>query len=131
MPLRFLTAKQIVHMHDVLLRRYGGEEGGGHRGAHDEGVDAAVQAVKNSYYETPQELAAAYAVYIVQGYVFIDGNKRAGRAAMLTFLEANGLSAGAAARDPRVVVELQRRAEDGESSGVLIAWLASLLQQEV
>jgi prophage maintenance system killer protein len=82
MPLRFLTAKQIAHMHDVLLRQYGGEEGGGHRGANNEGVDAAVQAVKNSYYETPQELAAAYAVYIIQGHVFMDGNKRAGRAAM-------------------------------------------------
>ena len=130
MSLRFLTAKQIVHMHDVLLRRYGGEEGGGHRGVDNEGVDAAVQAVKNSYYEIPQELAAAYAVYIVQGHVFMDGNKRAGCAAMLTFLEANGLSVGAPARDPRVMVELQQRAEAGESSGSLIAWLASLLGRE-
>lgn len=131
MSLRFLTAKQIVHMHDVLLRRYGGEDGGGHRGAGMEGVDAAVQAVKNSYYETPRELAAAYAVYIVQGHVFMDGNKRARRAAMLAFLEANGLSAGAPARNPRVMVELQRRAEAGESTGSLIAWLASLLGREV
>jgi death-on-curing family protein len=127
MALRFLTADQIVHMHDVLLRRYGGEEGRGHRGPGNEGVDAAVQAVKNSYYEDPRELAAAYAVYVVQGHVFMDGNKRAGRAAMLAFLHANGLSAGAAARDPRVMVELQRRAEAGESSGSLIAWLSGLL----
>ncbi len=128
MPLRFLTADQLVHMHDVLLRRYGGEEGGGHRGPGNKGVDAAVQAVKNSYYEDPLELAAAYAVYVVQGHVFMDGNKRAGRAAMLAFLQANGLSAGAPARDPRVMVELQQRAEGGESTGSLIAWLAGLLQ---
>ena len=61
MSLRFLTASQVVHMHDLLLRRYGGEEGGGHRGSDNEGVEAAVQAVKSSYYEDPRELAAAYA----------------------------------------------------------------------
>jgi death on curing protein len=127
MPLRFLTADQILHMHDVLLSRYGGEEGGGHRGPGSEGVDAAVQAVKNSYYDDPRELAAAYAVYMVQGHVFMDGNKRAGSAAMLTFLQANGLSAAAPARDPRVMVELQQRAEAGESTSSLIAWLAGLL----
>jgi death-on-curing protein len=127
MAVRFLTAAQIVHMHDVLLRRYGGEEGGGHRGASNEGVEAAVQAVKNSYYTRPEELAAAYAVYIVQGHVFMDGNKRAGLAAMLTFLQANGLSARPAARAPRVMVELQERAEKGESSASLVAWLAGLI----
>jgi death-on-curing protein len=125
--MRFLTAGQIAAMHDVLLERYGGEEGGGHRGPANEGVDAAVQAVKNSYYDDPRELAAAYAVYIVQGHVFMDGNKRAGHAAMLTFLQANGLAASPAACDPAVMVELQERAEDGESTGSLIRWLAGLL----
>ena len=84
--LRFLSAEQVVAVHDTLLTRYGGRMGGGPRGQAYEGVDAAVQAVKNSYYETVEELAAAYAVYIVQGHVFADGNKRTGAAAMLTFL---------------------------------------------
>ena len=90
--LRFLTADQVIAMHDALLERFGGLAGGGPRGESFEGVDAAVQAVKNSYYETIEELAAAYAVYLVQGNVFLDGNKRAGAAAMLTFLQANGAS---------------------------------------
>lgn len=54
-------------MHHDLLRRFGGLPGDGLRGEAYEGVDAAVQAVKNSYYDSVAELAAAYAVYIVQG----------------------------------------------------------------
>ena len=55
--MKFLSAEEIVTMHEKLLELYGGEEGGGHRGAGYEGVEAAVQAVNNSYYETLEELA--------------------------------------------------------------------------
>jgi len=84
--LRFLSPEQIIVIHDTLLGATGGRGGGGPRGAAYEGVDAAAQAVKNSYYESLEELAAAYAVYIAQGHVFADGNKRTGAATMLTFL---------------------------------------------
>jgi death on curing protein len=126
--LRFLSLEHIVALHDALLRQTGGLAGGGHRGSAYEEVDAAVQAVKNSYYDTAEELAAAYAVYIVQGHVFADGNKRTGAAAMLTFLHANG------ARTPlgderlaTLMIELQRRAESGEDAARLIRWVAEQL----
>ncbi len=45
--------------------------------------DVLGRAVKNSYYASPHEPAAAYAVYSVQGHVFADGNKRTGAAADL------------------------------------------------
>ncbi|HBH02252.1 MAG TPA: type II toxin-antitoxin system death-on-curing family toxin [Candidatus Rokubacteria bacterium] len=129
-PLRFLSPEQVVAIHDTLLRRTGGLGGGGHRGESYEGVDAAVQAVKNSYYERVEELAAAYAVYIVQGHVFADGNKRTGAAAMLTFLEANGrrteLTEG---RLAAMMVDLQRRAESGEDAARLIQWIARALAE--
>jgi death-on-curing protein len=123
-----LTAEQVVGMHDALVEEFGGASGGGPRGGGYEGVDAAVQAVKNSYYETLEELAAAYAVYIVQGHVFLDGNKRAGAAAMLTFLEANGLTIRIAADAlASTMIDLQRRAEAGEGSSRLIADLGAQL----
>lgn len=125
---RFLTADQIVGMHDALLERFGGLAGGGPRGESYEGVDAAVQAVKNSYYETIEELAAAYAVYIVQGHVFLDGNKRTGAAAMLTFLEANGVSVRIAPEElASTMIDLQARSESGEAASRLIAAIASWL----
>lgn len=127
-PLRFLSPEQVVAIHDALLGRTGGLGGGGHRGGSYEGVDAAVQAVKNSYYERVEELAAGYAVYIVQGHVFADGSKRTGAAAMLTFLEANGRRTElAGTRLAAMMVDLQRRAESGEDAARLIQWIARAL----
>ncbi len=124
-PLRFLAPEQIIAIHDTLLGATGGRGGGGPRGAAYEGVDAAAQAVKNSYYETLEELAAAYAVYIVQGHVFADGNKRTGAATMLTFLRANGRrTAISDERLAAMMIELQRRAESGEDVGRLVRWIA-------
>ena len=126
---RYLTADQIVHAHQILLERWGGDEGGGHRGASYEGVEAAMQAVKNSYYEPLVDLAAAYAVYIVQGHVFLDGNKRTGAAAMLAFLELNG--SRLAMRNTRLfelMIDLQERSESGESTATLVHWLSSSLE---
>jgi death-on-curing protein len=125
---RFLSSEQVVAMHAELLKRWGGAEGGGHRGSEHEGVEAAVQAVKNSYYESREELAAAYAVYIVQGHVFLDGNKRTGAAAMLTFLLAN---AGRTLRSSNelalAMLELQARAQAGERTDQVVSWLSTLL----
>lgn len=115
-------------MHDALLEQFGGLAGGGPRGASYEGAEAAVQAVRNSYYETVEELAAAYAVYLVQGHVFLDGNKRAGAAAMLTFLEANGASVRIPPEElASMMIDLQKRSEAGEDASRLISGFASLL----
>lgn len=124
----FLTAEQVVAMHDALLEQFGGLGGGGPRGDAYEGVEAAIQAVKNSYYESVHELAAAYAVYLVQGHVFLDGNKRTGAAAMLTFLEANRAAVRIPPEDlASMMIDLQTRAERGESPSRLIADIASVL----
>src|SRR5712692_7763708 len=99
-------------MHDALVEQFGGLAGGGPRGGSYEGVEAAVQSVKNSYYETVEELAAAYAVYLVQGHVFFDGNKRAGAAAMLTFLEANAMPVRIPPEElASLMIDLQQRSE--------------------
>lgn len=125
---RFLTAEQVIAMHDALLEQFGGLAGGGPRGEAYQGVEAAVQAVKNSYYERVEELAAAYAVYLVQGHVFLDGNKRAGAAAMLTFLEANAVAVRIPPEElAAMMIDLQTRIEAGEAASRLIADIASVL----
>jgi death-on-curing protein len=128
--MRFLSSDQVVAMHSALIERWGGAKGGGHRGVEYEGVEAAVQAVKNSYYESRDALAAAYAVYVVQGHVFMDGNKRTGAAAMLTFLLANGGRTGRSSSEvAQAMLELQARAEAGERTDQLVSWLATLLSR--
>jgi death-on-curing protein len=128
--IHFLSADQVIAMHEELLEAYGGDEGGGHRGASYEGAEAAVQAVKNSYYESVEELAAAYAVYIVQGHVFMDGNKRAASAAMLTFLDANGGRTRLTKQQVTdLMFDLQVRVESGASprTNDLVVWIAGQL----
>jgi death-on-curing protein len=126
--LRFLTAEQVIAMHEAVLEQFGGLGGGGPRGGSYEGVEAAVQAVKTSYYETPEELAAVYGVYIVQGHVFLDGNKRAGAAAMLTFLQANRAAITIPPEElASMMIDLQRRSEAGEDASRLVASIASVL----
>ena len=128
--MKFLSTEQVVAMHAMLLERWGGSQGGGHRGVEYEGVEAAVQGVKNSYYESREELAAAYAVYVVQGHVFMDGNKRTGAAAMLTFLLANGgRTSRSSSEVARAMLELQARAEAGKRTDQLVAWLSTLLSR--
>jgi death-on-curing protein len=126
----FLSVEQAVLIHEEMLRRYGGSELPGHRGR-EEGVTAAVLAVENSYYEDPFELAAAYAVYIVMGHVFGDGNKRAGSGAALTFLAVNGILLRARPGELRdAMLEVQRRAEaePRPATSELIAWMARWLR---
>ncbi len=130
--IRFLTGARIVEIHNIVLATYGGDDGGGHRGATNEGAEAAAQAVRNAYYTTRRQLAAAYAVYIVQGHVFLDGNKRTGAATMLLFLAVNGVrprrwNARSVRGNQAILLTLQNRARAGASAGALVAWLATKL----
>ena len=119
--LRFLTVEQVLAIHDAMLERFGGSPGGGPRGEAFEGVDAAVQAVKNSYYETVEELAAAHAIYIVQGHVFLDGNKRTALSSAAIFLHLNGFETSFpvenAERFMLAAAQRQRSLEE------IVAWL--------
>jgi len=126
----FLSALQVLRIHDELLRRYGGSAIPGH-GGEEEGANAAVLAVENSYYEEVFELAAAYAVYIVMGHVFGDGNKRTGSGAALTFLQLNHVTLRVAPQKLRdAMLELQERAETEPRppASDLVAWLAKRLR---
>ncbi|PYV10255.1 MAG: type II toxin-antitoxin system death-on-curing family toxin [Acidobacteria bacterium] len=126
----FLSVEQVVLIHDEMLRRFGGSVLPGHRGQ-EEGVTAAVLAVENSYYDDLFELTAAYAVYIVMGHVFGDGNKRGGSGAALTFLAVNGIHLRARPQDLRdAMLEVQRRAEaePRPATSELIAWMALWLR---
>lgn len=66
MTFTHLAPETVVELHEMGLRAFGGQEGGGHRGAHYEGVYAAVENAHNSYYENLSEVAASYAVYVAE-----------------------------------------------------------------
>lgn len=77
-----------------------------------------------------RDLDLFLAIYIVQGHVFLDGNKRAGAAAMLTFLEANGISVPFVPEAlAALMIDLQKRCEAGEGASRLILDVAASLSR--
>ena len=77
------------------------------------------------------QLAAAVAYGLVRNHPFLDGNKRAGSGAALTFLAVNGIHLRARPQDLRdAMLEVQRRAEaePRPATSELIAWMALWLR---
>lgn len=94
MTFDYLTAEDIINLHELGLERYGGKPGLDE----NEGyacVDAKSYLPQQSFagiekYKTLTEKAAAYMYFISIGHCFVDGNKRTGYLAASTFLNLNG-----------------------------------------
>ena len=79
----------------LLIHRQQMDLFGGPSGVRDEGLldSALARPVNLLTYKAPSlvEMAAAYAFGIVKNHPFLDGNKRTGFLAAVTFLERNGI----------------------------------------
>lgn len=87
----FLSVEQVKLFHWKGLEHSGGLEGIRDKKA----LESAVMQPQNVYYYGSRsvfEVAAAYCYHIAESQAFIDGNKRTGVIAGLTFLELNGIS---------------------------------------
>ena len=86
----WLSVKECLIAHEILVVRFGGTHG-----LRDAGLlDSALNKPRQLFcYGSPtlHEMAAAYAFGIVKNHPFLDGNKRAGFIAASLFLESNGL----------------------------------------
>jgi death-on-curing protein len=90
---RFLALEEVLEIHQDQIARYGGSAGVRDIGLLDSAVRSpeatfAGQFLLNGIFE----MAAVYLVHLVKNHAFIDGNKRVGTAAALTFLQLNGIS---------------------------------------
>lgn len=88
----FLTSDDVVELHRLQLRRFGGAAGIRDIGLLESAV-AQPAAVFSGMYLNPGlfDMAAAYLYHIVRNHAFIDGNKRTGLLAALVFLDLNGV----------------------------------------
>jgi len=89
----FLTVEDVLLLHELQIERYGGAEGVRDHG----GLDSAVAMPRMTFdgelvHADLFEMAAAYAFHIAENQPFVDGNKRAGLAAALVFLDINGVT---------------------------------------
>jgi len=106
--MRYLSLGEVVDLHRRVLQTTGGASG-----IRDFGVlESVIAQPKASFggvelYPTLIEKAAALAFSLVQGHPFVDGNKRAGHAAMETFLVLNGTEIDAPVDDQeRLMLDL-------------------------
>jgi death-on-curing protein len=82
----YLTTTDILAMHAVLLKRYGGADGLRDAGA----LEAAVFRPQSGYYADVTQEACALLESLLINHPFIDGNKRVAFAACDVFLRING-----------------------------------------
>lgn len=81
-----------MEIHRDQIERYGGTVGIRNNGLLESAL-AAPQAGFGGHYLHGDlfEMASAYLFHLVQNHPFLDGNKRVGTAATLTFLVMNGI----------------------------------------
>jgi death-on-curing protein len=82
----YLTLDEVLRIHDVLLREFGGAAG-----VRDHGlVESALLRPQTGYYADLIEEAAALWESLAMNHGFVDGNKRVAYACVELFLQANG-----------------------------------------
>jgi death-on-curing protein len=86
----FLTLDEILETHDQQIERYGGSGGLRDLG----GLESAIATPQATFggeflHPTIPPMAAAYLFHLCQNHAFIDGNKRVGANAAITFLLMN------------------------------------------
>ena len=118
----WIEEREVLAIHDRLLALYGGAAG-----LRDAALLASALARPRQHqaYSSPSiiEMAAIYTSAIVSNHPFIDGNKRAGLAAGILFLELNGFDFKASEEDATQAV-LALAAGDLDEAG-FAAWLTS------
>jgi death on curing protein len=86
----FLTLDEVLEIHDQQIERYGGSHG-----LRDQaGLESAVATPQATFggellHSSIPAMAAAYLFHLCQNHAFIDGNKRVGANAAITFLLMN------------------------------------------
>lgn len=103
----FLTVADVVGIHAILIRRYGGA-----RGVRDPGaLEAALFRPQTGYYLDIVAEAAALMESLAVNHPFIDGNKRVAFAAADVFLRINGWRLRRAPAE--VFAEMMRMFDEG------------------
>jgi death on curing protein len=90
---KFLSLNAVVEAHERLLARFGGSPGIRDLHLLESALAQPLATFGGEFlHEDLFAMAAAYLFHIVKNHPFVDGNKRAGLAAALSFLDVNGIS---------------------------------------
>ncbi len=87
----FVTVDDVLYIHRREIERAGGDPGVRDFGLVESSTAAAQATFEGEWlHEDLFAMAGAYVAAFVQNHPFVDGNKRTGTAAALTFLSLNG-----------------------------------------
>jgi death on curing protein len=88
----FITLQEIIDDHAEIIHKYGGLDGIRDVGLLASAINMPKATMFGEYlHPTIFDQAAAYLFHIICNHPFIDGNKRCGTMAALTFLKQNGI----------------------------------------
>jgi death-on-curing protein len=88
----FLALDEVLEIHEQQIGMYGGSYGLRDPGALESAVAVPQSTFGGEYlHPTMHAMAAAYLFHLVQNHAFIDGNKRVGANAAITFLLMNDI----------------------------------------
>ncbi|MCP4167281.1 MAG: type II toxin-antitoxin system death-on-curing family toxin [Chloroflexi bacterium] len=114
--MRYLTLNEVLALHRRLIELSGGADG-----IRDiSGLESAIAQPRMTFggeelYPTVVEKAVALGYSIIKNHPFVDGNKRAGQAAMEIFMVLNGYEISVAVNEQEKVIlqvasgEIERR----------------------
>lgn len=118
MELRFLDLAEVIEIHLDQIERYGGAAGTRDLALLQSAVAMPQAGLAGTYVHGDLfQMAAAYLFHITRNHPFVDGNKRTGAAAALTFLDLNGIRVRTTTEDLVNMVERAARG-DLEKSGI-------------
>jgi death-on-curing protein len=103
--MRYLTVGEVLELYSRVMEQTGGSVGILDLGA----LESAVAQPRMTFngeelYPTLTEKASALGFSLIQNHPFVDGNKRAGHAAIETFLMLNGCEISASLDEQTEVV---------------------------
>lgn len=125
--IRYLTVREVLRLHALVLEQSGGSVGIRDRGALESAVAQPTATFGGEdLYDTLPKKAAALAFSLVRNHAFVDGNKRIGHAAMEVFLTLNGFTINADVDDQEDV--FLALAAGNVSREMLIEWVEAHLQ---
>lgn len=86
----FITIQEMIDDHTVIIQKYGGIDGIRDIGLLASALDMPKARMFGEYlHPTIFDKAAAYLFHMICNHPFVDGNKRTGTMAALTFLRQN------------------------------------------
>jgi death on curing protein len=116
----WLTIAEVIALHEMQLRRFGGPAGIRDPGALESALGRPINKWQYEGADMPQ-LAAAYAYGIARNHPFVDGNKRAAFVSMMLFLRKNGVRFAPSQAESTIIILALAAGEVSETS--LTRWI--------